>query len=154
MRALWYFIHIFGYSLWIGGALAAMALGVASRREAPDRLAQVVRLQGTLYRALIGPGALASTVSGFVLTLQLYNQATAVGLSHWLMAMQGLGLIAALIVFLVSLPTSSRLLRVEPTGPSAAAFHGLRKRLVIASMTAGTLALLALVAGAGYRYYR
>lgn len=150
MRSVWYFVHIFGYSIWIGGALSAMALAIASKRERPDELGLVVRLQASIYRALIGPGALASTVSGFILTLQLYNQASAVGLGRWLMAMQGLGLLAALLVFVVALPTSAKLSRLGPTGETAAAFQGLRRRLVMASMTAGTLAVLALVAGALY----
>jgi hypothetical protein len=152
MRALWYLLHVFGYSIWIGGALAAMAVNIASKREAPEHMGLVVRLQAAIYRSLIGPGALASTVSGFVLTLQMYNQATAVGLSHGLLMMQGLGLIAAILVVVIALPTSAKLARLEPVGPSAPAFHGLRKRLVLASMSAGTLAFAALVAGAFYRY--
>jgi len=152
MRALWHFIHTFGYCLWIGGALAAMTLGVAGKRASPEQMGLVVRLQGSLYRALIGPGALASTLSGLVLTLQMYNQATAVGLSTGLMAMQGLGLVGAIIVFVVALPTSAKLSRLEPTGSTGPAFHGLRRRLVVAGMSSGTLAMLALVVGVVYRY--
>ena len=127
-----------------------MAISIAGRREAPETMGPVVRLQGAIYRALVGPGALASTVSGFVLTLQMYNQVTAVGLSHWLMAMQGLGVVATLIVLLGAIPTSAKLSRLEPTGPTAPAFHGLRKRMVMLGMLSGTLAVLALVAGAAY----
>lgn len=152
MRALWYFIHIFGYSLWIGGAIAAMAIGIAGRREGPESLAAVTRMQGVIHRMAIGPGALASLVSGLILTMQMYNQATAVGLSHWMMAMQGLGLIATLLVVVVALPTSAKVSRLEPTGATAAAFAALRKRLVTVSMLAGTLAVLALLTGAFYRY--
>jgi hypothetical protein len=152
MRAFWHFVHIFGYSIWIGGALAAMTLGIAGKRASPEQMGVVVRLQGSIYRALIGPGALATTLSGLVLTLQMYNQATAVGLSSWLMAMQGLGLIAAIIVFVVALPTSAKLSRLEPTGSTGPAFHGLRRRLVVAGMTSGTLAVGALVVGVVYRY--
>lgn len=152
MRALWFFLHLFGYTIWIGGALAAMTLGIAARRERPEAMGLVVRLQGAIYRALIGPGALATVVSGFVLTLQMYGRATAVGLSPWLMAMQGLGLIAAIVVFVVALPTSAKLARLEPVGPDAAAFHGLRRRLIVAGMGSGSLAALSLVTGVLYRY--
>lgn len=152
MRALWYFIHMFGYSLWIGGAIAAMAIGIAARKEGPETLGTATRMQGVIHRMAIGPGALASLVSGLILTMQMYNQATAVGLGHWLMAMQGLGLIATLLVFVVALPTSAKLSRLEPTGPTAPAFNALRARLVAVSMAAGTLAVLALLTGALHRY--
>lgn len=152
MRALWHFIHIFGYTIWIGGAFAAMTLGIAGKRASPEHMGLVMRLQGSLYRALIGPGALASTLSGLVLTLQMYDRASAVGLSSWLMAMQGLGLVAAIIVFVVALPTSAKLSRLEPAGSTLPVFHGLRKRLVVAGMTSGMLAVAALVVGVIYRY--
>jgi len=152
MNQLWYFLHILGYCVWIGGALAAMTVSIAARREPVEQLGVVVRLQAGIYRSLIGPGALASTVSGFVLTLQMYNRATAVGLSPWLMAMQGLGLAAAVMVFIGALPTSAKLARLEPTGPSAPAFHGLRRRMVIWGMSSGMIALAALLTGALYRY--
>jgi len=152
MRALWFFLHVFGFILWIGGALAVMAMGVGGKRERLEDQGLVVRLQALVYRMLIGPGALVTVVSGFVLTLQMYGQATAVGLSHGLMAMQGLGLIAAIVVFVVALPTSAKLARLEPIGADAAPFHGLRRRLISAGMGSGVLALLALVTGVLYRY--
>ena len=33
MIRLWLFLHILGFTLWIGGALAAMVAGIAARRE-------------------------------------------------------------------------------------------------------------------------
>jgi hypothetical protein len=147
VRSLWLLLHVLGFAAWIGGALAVMAIGVAVKRERGDYLGVAVRLQGAVYRAVVGPGALAVTVSGFILTLQLYNQAASVGLSPWLMGMQGVGLVAALIVFLAVLPTALKLTRLEPTGSTAEAFQALRRRQVMAGMASSTLALLALVLG-------
>ncbi len=152
MSTTWYFLHILGYCVWIGGALAAMAVSIAARRERDEDWGIVVRLQASIYRALIGPGAAVATVSGLILTLRLYNRVSAVGLSHWLMAMQGLGLIAAIMVFVMVLPTSAKLARLEPVGPDAAAFHGLRRRLVTWGMSSSILALITLLTGALYRY--
>jgi hypothetical protein len=151
MRALWYFIHMYGQVAWLGGALAAMTLSFAAKREAPAQMGMVVRLQGAIYRVLVGPGALLNVVSGFMLTLQMYSMVTAVGLSHWLMAMQGIGIIAALIALVHTVPTSAKLARLEPTGPTAVAFSAIRKRMVISGMTSSMLGMLALLTAALYQ---
>ena len=151
MRALWYFLHLFGQVAWLGGALAAMAVGMAGRQEAPAQLGVVVRLQSVIYRMLIGPGALVIVLSGILLTLQMYNQVTAIGLNHWLMAMQGLGILGALIVLVHTVPTSTRLARLEPTGPTAAAFAAIHQRLKISGMVSSLIGMLALVTSALYR---
>lgn len=151
MRALWYFIHMYGQVAWLGGALAAMTLSFAAKREAPEQLGMVVRLQGAIYRVLVGPGALLNVVSGFMLTLEMYSMVTAVGLSHWLMAMQGIGILAALVALVHTVPTSAKLARLEPTGPTAVAFVAIRKRMVVSGMTSSMLGMLALLSAALYQ---
>lgn len=151
MRTTWYFIHIVGYTLWIGGALAAMVLAIAAKREPAASQGTATRLQTRLYPTLIGPGAAMAVVSGLILTLEMYNQVTAVGLSHWLMAMQGLGLIAGILVIVAALPTAAKLSRVDPIADPGV-HAGLRKRLTTISMGANSLAMIALVTGALYRY--
>jgi hypothetical protein len=151
MRAFWYFAHIAGYSIWIGAALAAMVLGIASKREPANASGTASRLHMSLYPTLIGPGAILSLVSGLFLTLQLYNRVTAVGLSQWLMAMQGLGLLASLIVIVFALPAASKLSRLDPERDPDL-YPPLKKRLVLVGMGSGILAMLALLTGALYRY--
>ena len=151
MKALWYFIHMYGQVAWLGGALAAMTLSLAAKREAPELMGVAVRLQGAIYRVLVGPGALLNVVSGFLLTLQMYSAVTAVGLSHWLMAMQGLGIIAALIALVHTVPTSAKLARLEPVGPTAVAFKAIRKRMILSGMTSSLLGMLALLTSALYQ---
>ncbi|HET9515872.1 MAG TPA: hypothetical protein VFO95_18210 [Gemmatimonadales bacterium] len=151
MRALWYFLHMFGQIAWLGGALAAMVIGMAVRREASDVLGPSVRLQGAIYRQLIGPGALIVVLSGILLTLQMYNRVTAVGLNHWLMAMQGLGILGGLMVLVHTVPTSNKLMRLEPTGSTAAAFHGIHRRLKISGMISSMIGMLGLLTSALYQ---
>lgn len=151
MRTTWYFVHIAGYTIWIGGALAAMVLAIAAKGEPASAQGTATRLQTRLYPMLIGPGAAMAVVSGLILTLELYNQVTAIGLSHWLMAMQGLGLIAGILVIVAALPTAAKLSRVDPVADPGV-HAGLRRRLAAISMGANSLALLALVTGALYRY--
>jgi hypothetical protein len=51
-------------------------------------------------------------------------------------------------VLLIGLPTAAKLSRLDPAGPGAAYFDELRQRQRIVSSVSGTLALVALVAGA------
>jgi hypothetical protein len=151
MKALWYFVHMVGQVAWLGGAMAAMAVALAAKREPAGQMGLVARLQAAVYRGLVGPGALLTVVSGILLTLLMYNQASAVGLSHWMMAMQGTGILAGLIALVHTVPTAAKLARLEPTGPAAAAFWGIRKRLVISGMVSSLLGMLALLTGALYQ---
>lgn len=151
MSALWYFIHIFGYTIWIGGALAAMVVSIAARKEPPGAQGTAIRLLTRIYPALVGPGTILTVLSGFILTLRMYNRVTAVGINHWMMAMQGLGLVAGILIILVVLPTAAKLSRVDPISDPAA-FEGLRRRLAIWGMGANSLAFITLVTGALYRF--
>jgi hypothetical protein len=65
--------------------------------------------------------------------------------------MQGAGLVGALIVLLIGLPTAAKLARLDPVGQGAAFFDELRQRQRIVASASGVLALVALVAGANVR---
>jgi hypothetical protein len=72
--------------------------------------------------------------------------------SVWLILMQGAGVVAALLVFFVSLPTSARLSRINPVGEGATLFDALRKRQATVGSIAGTLGILALIGGVFNKY--
>lgn len=147
MSSLWLSLHLIGFIAWMGGLLAVLAIGSTARREDPALLGVVARLQSGIYRMLVGPGAMLTVVSGMILTLQLYGEATAVGLSAPLMTMQGVGLLAGLVSLIVSVPTASRLARLEPAGRSATLFAQLSQRLRTADLATLVLSMIALVAG-------
>jgi len=67
----------------------------------------------------------------------------------WLMAMQGLGLIGAVMAIGIVTPTAARMgrLQLDPRGELPESFAGLRKRQAIFATIAGVFALLALLAG-------
>ena len=127
-----------------------MVIGIKGRSE--DRATQgaVTRLQAQVHRLLILPGALLTVATGVYLSIGAMAQGTAP--SAWLMVMQGAGVLAALLVLFVTVPTSMRLSRINPVGEGAGAFDALRKRIATAGSIAGTLALLALVAGVLARF--
>jgi hypothetical protein len=146
---LWLFLHILGFTLWIGGALAAMVAGIAGRREDRAGLATVARTQAALQKILVAPGALLAVLSGLMLTFAKTSlRGGEAGFSLWLVLMQGAGIVGALLVLMVGLPTAAKLARLDPEGPGAAYFDELRQRQRVVGSVAGVFALAALVGGA------
>jgi hypothetical protein len=143
---LWLFLHLLGFTLWLGGAIAAMIMGIAAKREDRHGLGAVVRAQTSLMRVAIAPGAILAVLSGLILTFQLTSDLP--GFSIWLVIMQGAGIVAALLTLLISLPTATKLSRLDPLGETAGYFDELRQRQRIVGSISGTFGLVALFAGA------
>jgi hypothetical protein len=143
----WLFLHLLGFTMWLGGAIAVMIIGIAAKREDRHGLGAVVRAQATLMKRAIAPGALLAVLSGLILTFQI-SGSDIPGFNIWLMLMQGTGLVAALLTLLIALPTASKLSRLEPAGETARYFDELRQRQRIVGSISGTLGLIALFAGA------
>ena len=148
--SLWLFLHLLGVAMWMGGGFSAMTLAIASKAEARPSLATVTRLQWAIARNLVFPGALLTVLSGLFLTMRLMNT-PAMG-NPWLVAMQGLGLVGALLVLTVLVPTAAKLTRLDPMGEHAAFFDRLRARERMAGGVAAALGLVALLTAAIYRY--
>jgi hypothetical protein len=147
VNRIWLFLHLLGFTLWLGGAIASMIMGIAARQEERSGLGAVVRSQSKVAKVAIAPGALITVLSGLILTFQLSGGDLA-GFSIWLVIMQGAGVIAALITLLIALPTAARLARLDPTGDAGRYFDELRQRQRIVASISGTLGLVALFAGA------
>ena len=147
MSRAWLFLHLLGFTMWLGGAIASMIVGIAANREDRNALGAVVRAQSKVTKVAIAPGALLTVLSGLILTFQLSGGDLA-GFSIWLVIMQGAGVIAALITLLIALPTAARLGRLDPAGEAARYFDELRVRQRIVASIAGTFGLVALFAGA------
>jgi hypothetical protein len=149
MIRLWLFLHLLGFTMWLGGALAVMVAGIAAKREDRAGLGAVVRTQAAAQKAIVAPGALLTVLSGLILTFSVSGRmGELVGFNIWLIVMQGAGVLGALIVLLIGLPTAAKLSRLDPVGPGAGYFDELRTRQKIVGTVAGTLGLVALVAGA------
>ncbi|HEX2217802.1 MAG TPA: hypothetical protein VHG35_03310 [Gemmatimonadales bacterium] len=149
MIRLWLFLHLLGFTMWLGGGLAAMVAGIAAKREDRGGLGAVVRSQAAVHKSIVAPGALLTVLSGLILTFSVTaRMGELVGFSLPLVVMQGAGILGALVVLLVGLPTAAKLGRLDPSGPGAAYFDELRQRQRVTSSIAGVLGLIALVAGA------
>lgn len=149
MIRFWLFLHLLGFTMWLGGGLASMVAGLAAKREDRAGLGAIARSQAAVYNAILAPGAILVVLSGLILTFSVSGRmGELVGFNIWLIVMQGAGLVGALLVLLIGLPTAARLARLDPEGAGAAFFDELRQRQRIVASASGALALAALVAGA------
>jgi hypothetical protein len=152
MIKFWLFLHLLGFTMWLGGGLSSMVAGIAAKREDRAGLGAIARAQAAVHKSIIAPGAILVVVSGLILTFSVSGRTgELVGFNVWLVVMQGAGLVGALIVLLIGLPTAAKLARLDPMGQGAAFFDELRQRQRIVASVAGMLALVALVAGAFVR---
>src|SRR5437867_12805702 len=93
MRALWLFIHVIGFTLWLGGGIATMVAGVSAKSfDLGPRLASY-KLIGNIQRLLVGLGAIAVVLSGIVLAIPYMRSGAMAG---WLNPVVGPGLLGAL----------------------------------------------------------
>jgi hypothetical protein len=142
------FLHLLGQALWIGGAIGAMVLAVASRGEPAPIRAAMFRALGRVHSLVIAPGALLTVLSGLWLTMSMARQGMGARLgSPGIAAMQLLGLVGGILVLLVALPTAGALARAAEPGPDGTlppAFERLRKRQAVVSSIAGVMAVIAL----------
>ncbi len=146
MRGIWLYVHVLGIALWLGGGLATMVVGVAAKRFSPESRIAIYRLTSAVQRLLIGPGAIGAVLSGVVLSGPYMKEGVVPG---WLVLMMAAGIPAALIALGVTVPTATRLgrLDLDPNGDLPESFVGLRRRLVLAASVTGGLVLIALAAG-------
>jgi hypothetical protein len=146
MRGLLLFLHVLGFTWWLGGGMAAMVAGVAAKNFAPAERLAVYGGLSALSRIIVAPGAFLVLASGVMLMLSAGGGDPP---PAWLAIMMGAGLLGALLVLIVVVPTATRLGRLapDPRGDLPEAFTTLRKRQAIFATVAGTLGILALVAG-------
>ena len=145
MRGLWLLVHLLGFTLWLGGGIATMVAGVSAKRlGARERLA-AYKLIGAVQRLLVGPGALAVVLSGFILSGPFMKEGA---VPPWMGVMMVSGILGAIAAAVISVPTAAKLARLElePNGELPAAFQRLRKRQIVAASVAGSLGLIAMFA--------
>lgn len=151
MKGFWLFVHVMSFVAWLGGGLAVMLCGITAKYFAPDQRLAVYRVMNVVTRNLIGPGAVLVVLSGIVLSVPYFKNSM---VPSWLLAMQGLGLLGAIVAIGIVTPTAARLgrLEVDARGDLPESFAGLRRRQAIFATLAGIFALLALLAGTVFRF--
>lgn len=147
MRGLLLFLHMLGFTWWLGGGMAAMVAGIASKHFAPAERLAVYGGLSALFRLIVAPGAFLVLATGILLMLQSVGSDYAP--PAWLGIMTVAGLVGALLVLIAVVPTATRLGRLspDPRGDLPEIFTKLRKKQAWFATVAGTLGLLALIAG-------
>ena len=59
MIRFWLFLHLLGFTMWLGGGLASMVAGIAAKREAREGLGAIARSQAAIHKAIIGARGVA-----------------------------------------------------------------------------------------------
>ncbi len=94
MIRFWLFVHLLGFTMWLGGGLASMVAGIAAKREDRAGLGAVVRAQAAVQKIIIAPGALLTVLSGLILTFSVSARTGELtGFNLALVVMQGAGLL-------------------------------------------------------------
>ncbi|MFQ5550317.1 MAG: hypothetical protein ACE5FJ_03660 [Gemmatimonadales bacterium] len=144
------FLHFLSLMLWLGGAVAAMITASSVRHDSLELRARVYRILARIHALVIAPGAVVATLSGFLILASMYTAGVSDPLdSPRVVVMQAAGIIAALIVVAVALPTAHRraaIAQLEESPEQTAVLAKLRVRQAVSSTTAGLLFVVALVA--------
>src|SRR3989442_6804553 len=113
MRGLWLFIHVIGFTLWLGGGIATMVAGVTAKRFAAGERLAGYKLIGAIQRLLVAPGALAVVLPRLCLAGPYMKQGAVAG---WVGLMMGSGLLGALVAAAHPVPPAAQ------TGSAAARY--------------------------------
>jgi len=140
------FLHLLGPMLWLGGGVAAMLIAVSSKHESREAKVVVYRLLARVHALVIAPGAILTTISGLIWTTNIVTAGGGDQLGTPSMAiMQVGGLIAAVLVVAVALPTANRraaIIKFDSSPDQDAILEQLRKRQIFASLVAGVLVVV------------
>ena len=130
MRGFWLFLHMMGFVAWLGGGLAVMLSGITAKYFSPDQRLAVYRVMSVVSRNLIGPGAVLVVISGIVLSVPYFKNAT---VPTWLMAMETLGFLGAIVAVAIVMPTAARLgrLDLDPRGELPESSNGAVRKTVV-----------------------
>src|SRR2546429_8169031 len=105
MRGFWLWVHVLGFTLWLGGGIATMVAGVTAKRFSAGERLVGYKLIGAIQRLLVAPGALAVVLSGFALAGPYMKQGAVPG---WMGLMMGAGLLGAIAAVASSVATAAK----------------------------------------------
>jgi hypothetical protein len=139
------FLHWVGFSVWLGAALTFMVWGPVSKAAPLPVWAHVWDTLAKVQRWLVAPGCAAVTVTGLVLSMQYAQRGMAMG-AAWLVVMQVVGLLAAVLQLAVATPLTNRIaylaIRSLEKGEKDPRAEKVRSRLALVSSVTGTMVLV------------
>jgi hypothetical protein len=135
------FLHFLGPMLWFGGAVAAGLIAISSKDDSHEAKVVVYRLLARVHGMVIAPGAILTAITGIIITTKIESVLETPGMA----IMQVGGLIAAVLVVAVGLPTANRsaaIIQLDASPDQDAILAQLRKRQMFASLVSGALVVV------------
>lgn len=149
---VWLFLHVLGFTLWVGVAVTTAFLAARARRAGnPSNVAFAYRASSQLMKTLGLVGMVLTVGAGFLLTAARDHPFFQPFPEHWLFQMQLLGSLAFLVGVLYQVPLADRLARAAEAsaeaGEESEAFRKYRKRNAVLGSVVGTVLLLIVLLG-------
>jgi putative copper export protein len=152
MHALAIALHLIGVSVWLGAGLTFMIFGPAAKRMSLESWANTWMTLARVQQVLVAPACAVATLTGILLTMELVQGHFDMGGATWLMAMQALGMVAAILTIVFATPLAGRMgtlaRRSLEKGQMEPAAERVRKMLALVSSISGVLVLVSMYFGA------
>lgn len=136
------FLHWLGWAVWLGAGITFMMWGPAARRCDLAGWAYTWDVLARLQRAVVAPACAVATLTGFVLSMQYAQRGYPMG-ALWLVLMQLMGILAAILTLAVATPLANRMAflaaRSLETGQRDPRAEPARRWLALASSISGLL---------------
>jgi hypothetical protein len=142
------FLHWASFAVWLGSSLTFMIWGPAARGTSLEVWAHSWTTLARVQRSIVAPACLVATLTGVVLTMALVQRHFDMGSAVWLMVMQSLGLVAAVLTLAIATPLAGRMgmlaARSLEKGVQDPAAEGVRKKLAIVGSLVGACIIVAI----------
>jgi hypothetical protein len=141
------FLHGLGWAVWLGAGITFMIWGPSVRQADLAVWAHTWAVLARLQRAVVAPACALATITGLVLSMQYAQRGLAMG-ARWLVTMQALGLLAAVLTLAIATPLANRMAflaaRSVESGQRDPRAEHVRRRLALVSSISGAFILVTL----------
>lgn len=141
------FLHWLGWAVWLGAALTFMVWGPVAKRAELSVWAHTWDVLAKVQRALVAPGCAVATVTGLALSMQYAQRGGGMG-AKWIVIMQVLGLLAAVLTLAIATPLANRMAFLAAKslekGEKDPRAEAVRSKLAIVSSISGAFILVTL----------
>lgn len=139
------FLHWLGFVVWLGAGVTFMVWGPLSKQAPLPVWAHVWEVLGKVHQWIVAPGCAVATVTGLILSMQYAQRGMHMG-AAWLVIMQAVGLLAAVLTLAIQTPLANRMvylaLRSLDQGEKDPRAEKVRARLAIVSSVSGAMVLV------------
>ena len=151
MFAFMLFVHVFSFAVWLGVSMTFMVWGRAARGASLEVWAHSWSTLSFLQRSVVAPACVVTTLTGILLAMSMVQTHSDAGGAVWLMAMEVLGIVSAILTLAIATPLAGRMgtlaARSREKGERDPSAEVVRKRLALVGTVAGILLILAVCFG-------